>query len=93
MDSKNINTNTKFNYTHTFLSNKLNVNDGVLDICDIKELIHDLKSCVSFAPSNSKYKFHDNDSNFSIINMSLCDFKDKALGESKILYDEHLEYG
>ena len=72
------NGNTKFNYTHTFLSNKLNVNDGVLCVSDIKELIKNLEVFVSFGTLNSKYKYNLNDSNFGIINMSLCDFKSKV---------------
>ena len=93
MDSKNINTNTKFNYTHTFLANKLNETCGILKLSDLKELQDNLKCKVSFGPSNSKYKYKPDNSNFSIINMSLCDFEDKVLGDSKILYDEQLEYG
>ena len=87
------NGNTKFNYTHAFLSNKLTENCGVLHASDIKELIKKLEVFVSFGPLNSKYKYNLNDSNFSIINMSLSDFEGKVLGDSKILYDEQLEYG
>jgi len=90
----NNNGNTKFNYTHAFLANKLNETCGILKSSDLKELQDNLKRRMSFGPSNSKYKYDpDDNSNFSIINMYLSDFKDKALGNSKILYDEQLEYG
>ena len=89
----NNNRNTKFNYTHAFLTNKLNETCGILNLSDLKELQDNLKHQMSFGPSNSKYKYKLDNSNFSIINMSLSDFEDKALGDSKILYDEQLEYG
>ena len=93
MEVKN-NGSTKFSYIHNFIVNILKQNHGVLSVCDIKELRTNLKNFVSYGPITSKYKYNsDDDSNVSIINMSLCDFEDKALGDSKILYDEHLEYG
>ena len=89
----NNNGNTKFNYTHGFLTKKLNETFGILKLSDLKELQDNLKCQVSFGPSNSKYKYNFDNSNFSIINMSLSDFEEKALGDSKILYDEQFEYG
>ena len=89
----NNNGNAKFNYTHAFLANKLNQTSRILKLSDLKELQDNLKRHVSFGPSNSKYKYKSDNSNFSIINMSLSDFEDKALGDSKILYDEQIEYG
>ena len=89
----NNNRNTKFKYAHTFLANKLNETCGILKLSDLKELQDNLKRQMSFGPSNSKYKYKFDNSNFSIISMSLSNFEDKALGDSKILYDEQLEYG
>ena len=91
IDSTNNNQTTKFNYIYAFISNKLNVICGPLHTNDIKELLNDLKNFVSYYPLNSNHKV-STVSNFGILDMSLSDFKNKKLGESKIMYDDVLQH-
>ena len=93
MEVKN-NGSIKFNYIHNFIVNRLKENYSVLSVRDIKELRTNVKNFVSYGPTTSKYKYNsDDDSNVSIISMSSSNFQEKSLGNSKILYDEALEYG
>ena len=95
MSFSNENDDIKFISAHNFLTETMIQNHGVLKVCDIKKLQQMLNNYVAFSePSSSKYAYDMmNGNGFFAYQMSVSQYKNKSVGDSKLLVDNMLSLG
>ena len=86
------NATSRFTLAHTFLTQKLIENDGVLTKCDIKKLQKVVNKYVAFGESGTKYGFDDTIGVFFSYNMSQEEYINKSVGDSTILFHTLLSF-
>jgi hypothetical protein len=86
------NATSRFTLAHTFLTQKLIENDGVLTKCDIKKLQKVVNKYVAFGEPGKKYGFDDTTGVFFSYNMSQEEYINKSVGDSAILFHTLLSF-
>jgi len=86
------NATSRFTLAHTFLTQKLIKNDGVLTKCDIKKLQKVVNKYVAFGEPGTKYGFDDTTGVFFSYNMSQEEYINKSVGDSTILFHTLLSF-
>jgi len=86
------NATSRFTLAHTFLTQKLIKNDGVLTICDLKKLQKVVNRYVAFGEPGTKYGFTEDDGVFFAYNMSQEEYINKSVGDSTILFHSLLSF-
>jgi hypothetical protein len=88
------NATSRFTFAHTFLTQKLIENDGVLTKCDIKKLQKVVNRYVAFGEPGTKYEYGSEDTNgvFFAYNMSQDEYINKSVGDSTILFHTLLSF-